>query len=288
MACPKLFFIFLILRAGFGRGEDEGREECSLQGLDARSLGTVRTLAEATLIEKHSTNLIALLGDPCDQVKRGMVTMGFKMRNTAEPLADFTTKLLEALPADKVAEAWSLLPSEPRTWTLKAFINSLPCRVAPGASKCDEESTNSILGKFEEARFQYTQRRVADAGMDPFPADEERPEEGAMEKYVKRLGIAEEASKWVLSEFQTTENQTIVEPDWFLGIANRCRGLAHSKVPDVGDAEKSADLADLDAATRVALWAWHYKDCHRSQVLIAYGEHHNRKEDVASEKREEL
>lgn len=257
-----------------------------MEPLDATSLDIVTaSLAETTLNEKHSTSVVEVLGDPCSPVKRGMITMGFKMRNTAEPLAALMIKLLERLPADRVAEVWSLIPAEPRTWTLRAFINSLPCRIAPGASQCDEESTNTILGKFEDARFEFTQKRLALAGMDPFPStsspksgrSESTAEDSSMEKYVKGLGMSEDpASAWVLSQFDQTEGDE--EPEWFRGIASKCSGHAHSHIPDVKDANEAAELSDLDAATRVAVWAWHYKDCHKTHLLAAYQKHSQQKQ----------
>lgn len=263
---------------------NDGSDECTLEPLDAATLASIEALAAATLNEKHATNLMGVLREPCSKMKQGMLTMGFKMKNTAAPLATVMTDILNSVEAPCVAEMWTLLPREPRTWMLKAFINSLPCRVSPGATKCDEEETNLVLARFEESRFEFTQRRLAEAGMAPFPTEvAEQSTSGednvqqAMERYVKRLGIEGEAAAWVLSEFKAAPrqdnatNQTLtIEPAWFSGIASRCRIQAHAQVPDVRDADETAELADLDAATRVAMWAWHYKDCHRTLVLSAF------------------
>lgn len=244
--------MFLWLLAGVGA------QDCSLQGLPEAALTTVSSLAEASLPSKHASNLMGVLAEPCDAVKQGLLIMGFKMKNTASPLADFMRSLLDT---SVVADVWLRVPSEPRTWMLKSFISSLPCKVSPGATKCDEEDTNAVLAKFEAARFEFTSARLAEFGMQPFATSDD---DDAMRKYVARINVTGPAADWTVAQFNDTE------PDWFAGIAARCRVQAHARVPGVSDADDSADLADLAAATRVAMWAWHFKACHRDAVLAAY------------------
>mmetsp|Transcript_21966 Transcript_21966/g.74490 ORF Transcript_21966/g.74490 Transcript_21966/m.74490 type:complete len:294 (-) Transcript_21966:182-1063(-) len=271
-------------------GAAEPAAECKKQPLSAAATAVVQKHASAALTAKAAAQVVALVGAPCNLVNQGLIIMTFKMKNTAEPLGRFTQLLLGELEDKTVAEFWTLFPAEPRHWMLKSLIANLPCRVAAGASKCDEEETNVVLNKFESARFEFTQKQLGDAGMAPFPSDKDAGAaveasekkspadevKEAMSQYAARLGVDGAPAEWLVGEFTSKvaagENATMVEPDWFRGIATRCRVRAHQHVPDVDTTDAETDLADLSTATRAAAWAWHYKNCHKLSVLAAFAD----------------
>mmetsp|Transcript_1184 Transcript_1184/g.1453 ORF Transcript_1184/g.1453 Transcript_1184/m.1453 type:complete len:331 (-) Transcript_1184:178-1170(-) len=272
-------------------------EICKLQPLDSNLLTAVEKLTkESALSEKVSDRIINCLKEPCDTVKQGLVILSFKLKNTAKPAGDLQSSWLTELEPSSVAKVWHLLPKEARLWCIKAFIENLQCTVTTNSNECDEVETNILLEKFTTARTAYTDLLLIESGLEPFPEVDSKDENQtlsareSMARYAQRLKIDGPPALWLAEQFSDPQNETkLIEPHWFSSLAPQCRIEAFANVTDLQDNDSQADAADLDAAARIARFAWFYKTCHRYRIIAAHQDKDNieAQEKIFREQQEE-
>ena len=254
---------------------------CALEPYDAAALPILDALLGSHLTPKHYGQVVELMKDPCDAVKQGIVMNSFKMRNTGVALGKFLADALRDLEADQVANFYELVPADPRSWVLKAFVAGLACTVKKGATTCAEAETNELLALFEKSRSRYAERLLESKGLELFPV-QEAPDEplgdykAATAHFCARMKIEDEATvAWLAEELKPTdanvakdETSLVAEPLWFRAVAAQCRQKAAAYAPNHGDT--AASMADLDHAVDAALYAWYFQSCHRNSIIHKY------------------
>eukprot|EP00633_Aureoumbra_lagunensis_P000516 CAMPEP_0197293638 /NCGR_PEP_ID=MMETSP0890-20130614/29459_1 /TAXON_ID=44058 ORGANISM="Aureoumbra lagunensis, Strain CCMP1510" /NCGR_SAMPLE_ID=MMETSP0890 /ASSEMBLY_ACC=CAM_ASM_000533 /LENGTH=143 /DNA_ID=CAMNT_0042768561 /DNA_START=541 /DNA_END=972 /DNA_ORIENTATION=- len=111
-----------------------------------------------------------------------------------------------------------------------------------------------------------------------------------MARYAQRLKIDGPPALWLAEQFSDPQNETkLIEPHWFSSLAPQCRIEAFANVTDLQDNDSQADAADLDAAARIARFAWFYKTCHRYRIIAAHQDKDNieAQEKIFREQQEE-
>ena len=253
---------------------------CALEPYDAAALPILDALLGSHLTPKHYGQVVELMKDPCDAVKQGIVMNSFKMRNTGVALGKFLADALRDLEADQVANFYELVPADPRSWVLKAFVAGLACTVKKGATTCAEAETNELLALFEKSRSRYAERLLESKGLELFPV-QEAPDEplgdykAVTARYCARMKIEDEVCAWLAEELKPSdadvskdETSVVAEPLWFRAVAAQCRQKAAAYAPNHGDT--AASMADLDHAVDAALYAWYFQSCHRNSIIHKY------------------
>ena len=255
---------------------------CALEPYDAAALPILDALLGSHLTPKHYGQVVELMKDPCDAVKQGIVMNSFKMRNTGVALGKFLADALRDLEADQVANFYELVPADPRSWVLKAFVAGLACTVKKGESTCAEVETNELLALFEKSRSRYAERLLEAKGLELFPVQEALDPESLGDykavtaHFCARMKIEDEATvAWLAEELKPTdadvakdETKVFAEPLWFRAVAAQCRQKAAAYAPNHGDT--AASMADLDHAVDAALYAWYFQSCHRNSIIHKY------------------